>query len=62
MDGCLTQVSIWRELISPTHKPHEANPTFDIYVFVDPRFRTPCVLASSVRLTFESVHGLYTDC
>jgi len=61
IDGRLIQVSIWRELVLPTHKPNAANPTFDIYIFVDPLFKTPWVLATSVPLTFESVHALYTD-
>jgi hypothetical protein len=61
VDGRLIQVSIWRNLVLPSNKPNEANPTFDIYVFVDPRFKTPWVLATSVRLAFESVHTLYTD-
>jgi hypothetical protein len=61
VDGRLIQVSIWRQLVLPTHKPNAAHPTFDIYVFVDPLFKTPWVLATSVPLTFQSVHALYTD-
>lgn len=61
VEGRVIQVSIWRDLVLPTTKPNAANPTFDIYVFDDPLFKTPWVLATSVRLTFESVHALYTD-
>ena len=61
LDGRVIQVSIWRHLVLPTAKPNPANPTFDIYVFDDPAFKKPWVLATSVALTFESVHALYTD-
>jgi hypothetical protein len=61
VDGRVIQVSIWRHLVLPTTKPHPANPTSDVYVFDDPAFPKPWVLATSVALTFESVHALYTD-
>jgi hypothetical protein len=61
VDGRDIHVSIWRHLVLPTAKPNSANPTFDIYVFDDPAFKKPWVLATSVALTFESVHALYTD-
>ncbi len=61
VDGRIIQVSSWRDWVLPTPKPHSDNPTFDSYVFDDPMFKTPWVLATSVRLTFTSVHALYTD-
>ena len=45
----------------PKAQPHPTNRLFDVYVFDDPAFKKPWVLATPVALSFESVHALYTD-
>jgi hypothetical protein len=61
LDGRTIQVSIWRGLVLPTTHPHPTNRTFDVYVFDDPAFKKPWILATPVALSFASVHALYTD-
>ena len=55
------RVSVWRALVLPDVAPADTNDTFDVYVFDDPAFKKPWVLATPVALTFASVHGIYTD-
>ncbi|MDP2105997.1 MAG: hypothetical protein Q8J76_08375, partial [Desulfobulbaceae bacterium] len=60
-DGREIRVEIWRDLVRPDQKPNEDNPTFDIYVFHDPKYKKPWVLATSLKLQAESVHQIYSD-
>jgi hypothetical protein len=55
------QVEIWRDLVLPKTVPDEANPTVDVYAFHDPAFKHPWLLATPLKLRFESVHAIYTD-
>jgi hypothetical protein len=57
----MIRVEVWRDLVLPKTVPHSHNPTFDVYAFHDPAFKHPWLLATSVKLSFESVHAIYTD-
>lgn len=60
-DGRAIRVEIWRDLVRSNQKPNQDNITFDIYVFHDPKYKTPWVLATSLKLQVESVHQIYSD-
>ena len=55
------RVEIWRGLVRTDQKINPKNETFDIYVFHDPKYNTPWVLATPVKLKPESVHLIYSD-
>jgi len=61
LKGRLIRVEIWRDLVLPKTVPDPHNLTFDVYAFHDPAFKRPWLLATPVKLTFDSVHALYTD-
>ena len=60
-DGREIRVEIWRDLVLTDQKPNPENKTFDIYVFHDPKYKTPWVLATPLKLKPESVHHIYSD-
>ena len=60
-DGRELRVEIWRDLVRTDQKPSPKNETFDIYVFHDPRYQTPWVLATPLKLKPENVHHIYSD-
>src|SRR5664279_4079001 len=45
LDGRELRVEIWRDLVRTDQKLSPKNETFDIYVFHDPKYKTPWVLA-----------------
>jgi hypothetical protein len=55
------RVEIWRGLVRTDQKINPKNEIFDIYVFHDPKYKAPWVLATPVKLKPESVHLLYSD-
>jgi hypothetical protein len=61
IDGREIRVEIWRKLVRTNQKPSKDNLTFDIYVFHDPKYKTPWVLAVPFKLKAESVHCIYSD-
>lgn len=61
LNGRTIRVEMWRDLVLPKTVPNDGNPTIDVYAFHDPAFKHPWLLASSVKLKFESVHAIYTD-
>lgn len=60
-DGREIRVEIWRDLVRENQKPSESNLTFDIYVFHDPKYKKPWVLATPMKLKAESIHQIYSD-
>jgi hypothetical protein len=60
-DGREVRVEIWRDLVRTDQKPSPKNETFDLYVFHDPKYKTPWVLATSLKLKPESVLQIYAD-
>ena len=61
VNGRVIAVKIWRNLVLPKTVPGSANKTFDIYAFHDPAYKRPWLLATPVKLTYQSVHAFYTD-
>jgi len=60
-NGRTIRVEMWRNLVLPKTAPNDDNPTVDVYAFHDPAFKHPWLLATPVKLRFESVHAIYTD-
>lgn len=55
------RAQIWRDLVLPGVVPSPQAHTFDVYVIADPRFAEPWVLATSVKLTAQTVQAMYID-
>ena len=60
-DGREIRVEIWRALVRTDQKPSPDNKAFDIYVFHDPKYKTPWVLATPLNLKAKSVYQIYSD-
>jgi hypothetical protein len=61
LNGRPIRVEIWRDLVLPKTVPNNDNLTFDVYAFHDPAFKHPWLLATPLKLRFESVHAIYSD-
>jgi hypothetical protein len=59
--GRTIQVKGWYDLILPGVVPNPDNETFDGYVFDDPLYEQPLVLATTLRLAPQTSFGLYQD-
>jgi len=55
------QVHGWRDLVSSDLKVDPDHDTFDIWVFSDPLYQDPLLLATNVALKPESAFALYLD-
>ncbi len=51
----------WQDLVSSDLKPDPDHDTFHIWVFFDPAYQEPLVLATNVDLKPESVFAIYLD-
>jgi hypothetical protein len=60
-EGRTIQVKGWYDLILPGVVPAADNPTFDVYVFEDPLYDTPLILATTLRLRPATSFALYQD-
>jgi hypothetical protein len=60
-EGRTIKVNGWYDLILPGVVPGPDNDTFDIYVFEDPLYQTPLLLATTLRLRPVTSFGLYQD-
>lgn len=60
-EGRLIKVKGWYDLILPGVVPAADNDTFDVYVFEDPLYNTPLVLAVTLRLQPVIGFALYQD-
>lgn len=60
-NGHEIRVGIWRDLILNKVIPSKDNQTFDVYLFYDPNFDQPWLLATPVALKSESVRAIYKD-
>ena len=60
-EGRTIKVKGWYELILPGVVPGADNPTFHIYVFEDPLYTTPLILATTLRLQPVTSFALYQD-
>ena len=61
-DGCRIDVHSWHNLVLTTTRVAAHAPTFAIYVFYDPRYNQPLVLATNLTsIQAETVYSLYRD-
>jgi len=60
-EGRTIKVNGWYDLILPGVVPGPDNDTFTIYVFEDPLYQTPLLLATTLRLQPVTSFGLYQD-
>jgi len=60
-EGRTVKVKGWYDLILPGVVPGADNDTFDIYVFEDPLYQTPLLLATTLRLRPVTSFALYQD-
>lgn len=55
------RAEIWRGLILNKVVPDSENQTFDVYAIYDPKFETPWLLATPIKLDAATVKAIYTD-
>jgi hypothetical protein len=60
-DGRTLQVTCWHGLVTSDTKVANAQPSFSLYVFVDPRYTKPLILATDLDLQPETVLLIYLD-
>lgn len=60
-DGREIRAEIWRGLILNKVVPDKENQTFDVYAIYDPKFKTPWLLATPIKLSAATVKAIYTD-
>lgn len=52
---------VWQTLVTASTKANPANPTFSIFVFYDPHYDKPLVLATDLTLTADLLYLIYRD-
>ena len=52
---------MWHKLVTQATAVHAANPTYTIYVYRDPLYPKPWVLATDLALSAETVYLVYRD-
>lgn len=60
-NGREIRAEIWRGLILNKVIPDKKNQTFDVYAIYDPKFETPWLLATPIKLSAATVKAIYTD-
>ena len=60
-NGREIRAEIWRGLILNKVVPDKENSTFDVYAIYDPKFETPWLLATPIKLSAATVKAIYTD-
>jgi hypothetical protein len=55
------KVSFWRELVTSDNKVSETTHSFSLYVFFDPHYTNPLILATDLDLMPETVFLIYLD-
>jgi hypothetical protein len=60
-DGRTIQVAFWHGLVTSDTKVVDVQGTFSLYVFTDPRYTKPLVLATDLDLQPETVLAIYLD-
>ncbi len=61
LEGRTIEVQVWHDLVRSDQKPSQDNQTFSLMLFFDPRYKTPLVLASSLKLKPKSILLFYQD-
>lgn len=60
-DGRTIQVAFWHELVISDTKVADVQGTFSLYVFTDPLYTQPLILATDLDLQPETVLAIYLD-
>ena len=60
-NGREIRAEIWHDLILNKVVPDKENQTFDVFAIYDPKFATPWLLATPVKLNAATVKAIYTD-
>lgn len=60
-EGCFIRVALWQNLVRPDVKADPGNETFTVAAIYDPRYKNPLLVAFSLDLSVEAVHGMYRD-
>jgi len=60
-DGRTIRVAFWHELVTSDTKVADAHRTFSLYVFFDPLYTKPLILATDLDLQPETVLLIYLD-
>jgi len=53
--------AVWYDLVRPDVAPSPTADLFDVWAISDPRYDTPLLVATNVKLLPQTVHALYTD-
>lgn len=59
--GRTIRYASWHNLVTTETKVNAANQTFSIFVFFDPYYKKPMILASDLSLTAELIYLIYRD-
>lgn len=60
-DGHTIRLESWHDLTTAETKVAQIKRTFSLYVFYDPRYETPLVVATDVELKPRSIFQIYGD-
>lgn len=61
MEQRTIQYEVWQTLVTTPTKVNPVNPTFAIFVFHDPLYDKPLVLATDLALTADLIYLIYRD-
>lgn len=59
--GETATAQVWYDLVRPDAELSSTADLFDVYAINDPRYNTPLLVATNVKLQAKTVHALYTD-
>lgn len=59
--GQTITVQAWFDLVRPDVEPDSNADLFDVYAINDPRYDTPLLVATNVKMKAQTAHALYTD-
>jgi hypothetical protein len=60
-EGRLIEVLSWYDVVSSDQKVDLANKTFDLFVFIDPLYENPMILATNIKAKPQTLLSLYVD-
>jgi hypothetical protein len=59
--GETVTAQVWFDLVRPDVQPSPEAHLFDIWAISDPRYDSPLLLATNLKLQAQTIHTLYTD-
>lgn len=60
-EGRLIEVLSWYDVVSSDQKVDPANKPFDLFVFIDPLYENPMILATNIKAKPKTLLSLYVD-